>query len=629
MSEPLDELARLLGVESSYWDARGRLHHASQETLFMILSALGVPLSGIKDLPGALRGCRLFLWKNLLEPVHLVWEEEPLQIPIRLPDTLEGCSLEAELRFESGRRRRFSLRTSDLGTVESAEIEGVRYRMKSLSLPGRLPMGYHSLKIRVGKESASSLLLSAPRKVYEAGHRKRWGLFIPLYALHSRNSWGGGDFSDLARLIRGVSPLGAGFVGTLPLLASFLDEPFEPCPYLPVSRLFWNEFYLDLSSVPELKRSASARRLIGSPGFQREIRSLRQKRQVDYRRQMALKRKVLSELCGVFFRTPARREKLERFLAKNPDWEKYARFRKDFRYHLYAQWLCREQMGRLCALGRRSGAGLYLDWPLGTHPAGYDLFSRKPLFAVGASAGAPPDPFFSGGQDWGFPPLHPVNIRREGYRYWIESLRHSMKVSELLRIDHVMGLHRLFWIPHGAPAREGTYVRYRPEEFYAILSIESHRWKTTLIGEDLGTLPEELRPAMRSHALLGMHVVQFEAKGDLRALAQPPAESIASLNTHDTPTFAAFLREKHLLRERDSFGEILRRCLLGLARGGARFLLVSLEDLWGEVRAQNRPGTGRRYSNWRRKARVPLESFLKNPSLLGTLREIGRLRGGA
>ncbi|MDO8730442.1 MAG: 4-alpha-glucanotransferase, partial [Candidatus Omnitrophota bacterium] len=371
------------------------------------------------------------------------------------------------------------------------------------------PFGYH----REGK----TLVISAPRRCFQ-GKERSWGLFLPLYALHSKRNPAAGDLTDLKAFALWAGRMGAGWVGTLPLLSQFLDKPFEPSPYSPVSRLFWNEFWIDVG----------------------EIKSPRRSGRVDYRRQMEAKWRILEKKAKGW--APPRS-----WLRDHPEAQEYARFRAGKvspKTILYGQWLVDRQMEQLRRACDRAGVGLYFDLPLGVHPAGYDAWKERKSFVRGMHVGAPPDPFFAGGQDWGFCPPHPERIREQGYDYFIRCVRHSMRHASMLRVDHIMGLHRLFWVPEGMPAREGVYVRYRSEELYAILSLESHRNRCAVVGEDLGTVPPEVRRSMRRHGLSGMFVVQYEwSPNSRRPLRAAPRQSVACLNTHDMPPFSAFWKK--------------------------------------------------------------------------------------
>jgi 4-alpha-glucanotransferase len=478
-------------------------------------------------------------------------------------------------------------------------------------------------------------------------------------------------------------------VGTLPLLSSFLDQPFDPSPYAPVSRLFWNELFIDVDRVPEAQGPGAAGNIMGSPRFRKEIGRVRRSRLVDYRALAALKREVLQALADTFFRGPGnrRRETLARFLRERPEIRSYATFRaaaerhrtgwqewpspgRDgriptpdvdplaVRYHQYVQLVAEEQL-RASRRGE-PGRGLYIDLPVGVNPGGYDTWRFRTAFAQGASAGAPPDLFFAEGQDWGFPPMHPDRARDDGYAYFRATVSNLLRHAAMLRIDHAMGLHRMYWIPRGLEATAGVYVRYRPEELYAVLTLESHRAGVPIVGEDLGTVPPDVRPAMSRHGVLRSYVLQLEAL--TRSGLRGDRESLASLNTHDMPPFRAFWEgldiedrldrglidrasarteraeratQRRMLRDRlreagFRVGKDARSVGAGslryLAAGPSKVVVVNLEDLWGETEPQNRPGTGSEQPNWRRKAARTIEQARSDPVVRGTLEEINGLR---
>jgi 4-alpha-glucanotransferase len=450
-------------------------------------------------------------------------------------------------------------------------VEGAVYEARLLRLPIKLPWGYHRLSLSFAGDDKEVMLISAPFQAWNLpkGREKIWGCFVPLYALHSQRSLGSGDFGDLEAFSNWVERLGGCFVATLPFLAAFLDEPMEPSPYQPVSRLFWNEFYLDVSQLEEVQKSREARDFLNSKEFQDEAAFLRKTSFVDYRRVMALKRKVFAICAREFYNSNVKGQaELATWVAGKREVLDYARFRAAVEkrragwtawparmrdgflkegdydrevaaYHLYVQWQAHRQFQSLAK------GNLYLDLPLGVHREGYDVWRYRRNFCLAASSGAPPDAFFREGQDWGFPPLHPEGIREDGYRYYIACLRHHLRHAGILRLDHVMGLHHLFWIPKGLTAAEGVYVRYHAEEFYAILALESRRHKALLVGEDLGTVPGYVRRAMERHKVNRMYILATEYTGKpSRALAPVRAGCLAGLNTHDMPPFASFWRTR-------------------------------------------------------------------------------------
>ena len=415
---------------------------------------------------------------------------------------------------------------------------------------------------------------------------------------------------------------------------------------------------------------------------------------VVYPRPAALNHRVLEALARTFFgRDMSRRPAFLAWLSRRPDAGDYARFRAacrrfgagwrawpepartgvltredadgtTVRTHLYAQWLAASQLGdashRLCS----RGIELHLDLPLGTHPDGYDVWREPNLFAAGVFVGAPPDEFFEDGQDWGFPPELPAAARADRYEYWRACLQFQMGYADVLRVDHIMGLHRTFWVPHGMPAAEGVYVKGFPEDRYAILCLEAQRASCELVGEDLGTVPDGVRAAMDSNDVRRMFVFGLSLPDDGRAEPDPvPPGAVASVTTHDMYPFASVweggdiadrvqlgrLSEETANRERELRGQSLERLVafLGsrghiagdapvsevymavlryLAESDASSVTVNLEDLWGETHPQNVPGTTDERPNWRRRAGRSLEEIERDQALVSRLRDVFEIR---
>ena len=636
-----------------------------------MLAALGADVRTMQDVASALRERSAELASRRVEPVLVAWDGSG-SARIRLPvKSAEAAAV--TLVLEDG-----SSRDLALGTRPGEEADGGRLVTGEVSFEA-LPPGYHHLFVETGGERLETLVVSAPSRAFQGPDAREWGVFLPLYALRTDRDWGVGSYSDLAQLTAWVRGLGARLVGTLPLLATFLDEPFDPSPYSPASRLFWSELFIDVSRGTELERAPEARDLVASPGFRGDIERARGGRLVDYEKVADLKRRVLALLArkSNSLTNDGRVVDYGRFrsacLRLGKRWEDWPPRQRDgrldssdvdpdvVRYHTYVQSLAGQQIAEAAA----GGAGLFMDLPLGVHPASYDVWRHRDAFAVGVSAGAPPDTFFTKGQTWGFPPLHPHGIREQQYRYPIECFRHLMQHAAVLRIDHVMGLHRLFWVPPGLEPSEGVYVRYRPDELYAILALESHRARTVVVGEDLGTVPPSVRRAMARHGILRTFVLQYELRPKPRApIPSVPKGSMASLNTHDMPPFAAIweardiedrlslglldeklankergdrdrvrrglirslVREGHLETGDASGPDVLRAALRHLAASKARMAVVNLEDLWWETEPQNTPGTGDERPNWRRRAKHSFESFRESPEVVGTLQEMNELR---
>ena len=655
----LRRLAAAYGVLTSYYGVEG-LTRARPEALLAVLRALGAPLERIEDAGDALRKRWEETARCLVPPVVTLWDDQP---PSAVLTHLEGESGRARVSvaFEDGSRPDKYVEGVDLEALPLARARrGVVRRL--LALPP-IPPGYHRLEVAFRERRSESTLVSAPAHSYrgaETGRERRWGLFAPLYALHSETSLGIGDFSDLARFADLVSRHRGCFAATLPLLATF---PHEPSPYSPASRRFWNELFVDPRLAPEWE---GVRSYASQTDFHSSLEALRREPLVDYRAVATLKRPLMEAMSQEALRV--RPSFFEDLIKTRPDAVEYARFRstaerrgvpwpswneplpredladRDFLYYFYGQALAEEQIAGVAEAAERNGVRLYFDMPLGVHGFGFDTCSRPSLFAKGIEVGAPPDAVFPDGQSWGFPPVVPERSRAEGHRYWRECLAHVMRHAGLLRIDHVMGMHRQFWIPSGFEKSDGVYVRYPAEELHAVASLESHRHRTELVGENLGIVPETVNRALDRHRWREIYVLQFRLTGDPEKPLDPaPPNAVASFNTHDTPTFAGFRlcrdlddrvevglldREKardlslaraaavaaldsHVGLSGDA-SEISRECLIRwlqlLLEGDADLVAVGLEDLWLEEEPQNVPGRVDR-PNWRRKLLHSLSSL--------------------
>ncbi len=690
----LRRAARQYGILPEYLDVGGRVQQASRETLLGLLRLLGAPMRDPGDAPEAVRAQREAEWSRILEPVLVAWRGK-LDAPLRLPASAVG-RFDARLRLEQGEVWEWSNLLEDLPVAHRQRVEGADYVARRLRVAEALPWGYHELLVAIAGREHAARVISAPLtacRPSESG-RRWWGVFAPLYAIHSRQSWGAGDFGDLRTMMDWVARCGGNLVATLPILAP-VSMADDPSPYSPTSRLFWNELYLDPRQIEDLGSCPAAGRLVQQFEEEPELGRLRRRRLVDYPRLAAIKRRVLERLTAACFAESDRGSaELQRYCRAVPEVESFARFRaaaerhgldwRDWparmrsgrlrpgdydesarRYYLYSQWQTEMQVRAAVDAASEKQLLWYFDFPLGVSRVGFDVWREPDLFVLDASAGAPPDAFFTKGQNWDFPPLQPVRLRETGYKHFIAALRRHLQYAKVLRIDHVMGLHRLYWIPPGMDPAEGTYVRYRVDELMAILVLESHRQGALIVGENLGTVPPEVDRAMDRHGLTGMYVLPFRVHPQRRPpLDAVPADTVASLNTHDLPTFAAyldgrdledrvglglidraesrrlkkdrqeerrsvvrFLQQKRLLpRGEDSTPQVTAAALAFLARSRAAAVLVNLEDLWGETRQQNMPGTVRERPNWRRRARYGLERIARLPDVAAVLRRVAEER---
>ena len=519
-----------------------------------------------------------------------------------------------------------------------------------VELPQGFAPGRHRLRFELGTRHADATLIAAPTHIHGGTSRRAWGVFAPVYALHDRRSSAAGDIGTLDRFAQWTAKRGGTVIGTLPILAMFAGhgkEPCEPSPYAPVSRRYWNELYLDLAALPELAGTSDP---ADAPAPARTDAS----RLLDLPGLAATRRPLLEAAAARARETPARRVELERWLEVHTEVRAYAEFRAategsgrdGVSFHEYAQFALAEQLTRLAGSLDERGQSLYIDLPVGTHLEGYDVAARPDLFATDASVGAPPDDFQPAGQNWGFPPLDPVAARADGHGYFASCLDEQLRYARLLRLDHVMGLHRLWMIPAGASAADGAYVHYPAEEHWATICMVAQRHGATIVGENLGTVPPATNRAMRRHRALGIWVAQFELPGEDDGIIEPPGASVlACLDTHDLATFAtwwhglapgrraALLTALRLAGELDAEAGatiapdvVLAATLAWLGRSRAPIVLATLEDLWLEPEPQNIPGSEHQAEAFRRSAAHGIDELDGLASVTGAIDRLVRAR---
>jgi 4-alpha-glucanotransferase len=691
----LDELRRiadLVGIATRHVDALGMVHEPDEAVLSRLIAAFGLP-SDPKEAADALaeegRAAPFGL-----APVHIVPHEAPAPaLPLRLP--AGNQSVEWHCRLEDGKEC--------AGRSDGAE----------LLLPAGLPLGYHRLTVRGAGTTAEISLVVAPDSCYlpdglRPGARS-WGLTAQLYGLRSERDWGIGDFGDLARLCREAGALGAAAVGINPLHALFAAEPRHFSPYSPSSRAWLAYLYLDVTQIPGFAEDSAAQALAPVD----MVAAARGAGLVDYAAVAALKRPVLEALyrrfrtrergrgsvLGSAFRA-FRREGGDALAAfatfealhehftkaggpfswqawppamrdpKSPAVAQFARTHaRRVEFFQFLQWQADRQLGAAAAAGRASGLGigLYLDLAVGVNPHGAEAWADQGLVVPDAAIGAPPDALSRAGQNWGLAPINPLALRRRGFAPVIAALRANMRHAGVLRIDHVMSLQRLYWVPNGCPATSGAYVNYPFRDLLRLVALESRRHGCAIVGEDLGTVPEGFREAMQRAGVLSYRIFMFERRGDGSFVAPGdyPPLAAASAATHDLATLKGFWlgrdiewrrrlglypdraaeateagerrRDRHKLLEalggegllgpgrfteflpddgEPVYGAELGEAILAyLARARARLMLVQLEDVAGEAEQANLPGTTEAHPNWRRRLSARLEEVLAGPAM--------------
>lgn len=694
------QIAAAHGIQSVYVDGQKKRRAASPDAVLAVLSALGFDASSMD----ALRACHQQrvseAEQQICEPVIVCWrgasalhaEHEGNRPAFAVQaGAVRGQAIECELVEEGGRQHSWVVNADELARdAEASRRAGGGGDCLRVVGPAPVETGIHRLRLKAGEREAHATVLCAPHLCYGAVSKgaRRIGAFLPLYAAQSARNWGVGDLRDLEALMDWAHSAGCSLFGTLPMLAGFLDEPFEPSPYSPISRVVFNELFLDLNELPPHAMNGADGNPIESGAFQEAIRGLREAPRVSYADAWQRKRAALAGLSVAAFEDGAARDSIERFARESPIVADYARFRgairklgatwpnwgdaarrgelrnedvdeSERRLFLYAQWRLRGQFDKIA--GDASGAELYLDLPIGVHGEGFDTWRYQDLFVSGIEVGVPPDALSAEGQRWGFPPVSPLASRRAGHAWFVEALDSHLSICGSLRLDHVAGLHRTFWIPEGMSGADGVYLQHPDEEYYAILSILSHRHEATIVGENLGTVPREVNRALKRHNVMSMDIAQFRLGAKAAdPLPHPASDQMVALNTHDMPTFTAYwngedidlLSRLGLLKESAVDGrrvERRQRCervvdalsakgyldagvheetavldalLEYMAGFEGGILLVNLEDLWLERAPQNVPGIKDDELNWRRKAAWSLERIVEDGSLQSRLQSL-------
>ncbi|MBP2311008.1 4-alpha-glucanotransferase [Azospirillum soli] len=708
----LDRLAELVGIEPFYHDIWGNRRDTSDATKRALIAAMGLPSGSDAEVEASLRAVEERAWRRMLPPVVVLDEGAPLTLSIAVPAGLEDADLYWTLAEESGAAHRASLTLGKLPLAETAVLDGVAYERRTVAtaLPATLPLGYHRLSVEIrprgvgGSLEGSTTLIVAPERcltVEEAVPGGRtWGIGLQLYALKSGDDWGIGDFDDLGRFAEIAGGLGAGLVGLNPLHALFPADPNHIGPYSPSSRSFLNILYIDVERVSELAGTPDAQALIASDDYRNRLSTARAAELVDYPAVSALKLPVLEALHATFRALPesdARRQAFEAFrremgegLRRHATFEALHEhfYRRDpglwmwrnwppafhdpnspevqafvaenaarVDFFEYLQWEADRQLGAAAERGRKAGLsiGFYRDLAVAAHPGGAAAWADSGILVQGANVGAPPDQFNMKGQNWGLSPLSPVGLRESAYASFVAMLRANMRHAGALRIDHVMALQHLFWIPEDGS--DGAYVEYPMHELLRIIALESRRNRCIVIGEDLGTVPEGFRPAMERAGILSYRVLYFERgpDGGFKAPQDYPVESMVTVTTHDLATFKGFWTGNDLdwrrrldlypdqgALDKDAWDRGVDRWRLlqalsaqglkpasyptdegsqpfsrelaeavhrYLARSPGRIAMVQIEDALGEVEQPNLPGTVDQHPNWRRRLGLSLEAM--------------------
>ncbi|PWD50151.1 4-alpha-glucanotransferase [Serinibacter arcticus] len=700
-SEALVALAASYGIATEYYSFFGDLVHVPAATLRAVLGAMGVATFTPDQVDASLAEAELAPWRALVPPslVIRLGAEAPVNLHVA-----DGHDVAVVLHLEDGTTRELVVPDQE---PESRAVDGVTTWRLTVHLPDDVPLGWHELRAtqraagsgghsgRGVDRDAVCVLAVTPERLdvtpLRPGYGDRaWGLMAQMYSVRSKASWGIGDFADLGDLADIAGDRGADFLLINPIHAAEVVGRIEPSPYLPATRRFVSPLYIRPEDVREAAYLPSSQRALVEWSHDSVSDSNTDPDRLDRDAAWAAKKAALE----VLFRAPrsaGRQRSYEGFVAREGRsladfalWcaieEHYegtmrpeaaddatsdlvAQLRRDLAdrvdFYSWLQWVADEQLAAAQAAGLAAGMkiGIMHDLAVGVHPSGADSWSMRRMFAPGISVGAPPDMYNQQGQDWSQPPWRPDALARSGYAPLRDMIRGLLRNAGALRIDHIIGFFRLWWIPAGLGAAAGTYVRYDHEAMIGVLALEAHRAGAVVIGEDLGNVEPWVRDYLSSRGVLGTSVLWFEYDGD-----RPTAPEhyrrllLATVNTHDLPPTAGYLAGEHvdlrarlglltepveqvragaereravmlgMLRDRGLIGEhptereIVEALHLYLIASDSVLFGVALVDAVGERRAQNQPGTNTEYPNWQ----IPLADSAGNAILMEDLAQVSR-----
>ncbi|MFQ3249868.1 MAG: 4-alpha-glucanotransferase [Glaciecola sp.] len=728
MSELIEGLVASRGIESAFVDAWGKPATVSDDTKIKLLKAMGYTVDDQEALEIQVEDSVVKQWLSSLNPVQVLKHDEPFIFPLRVSIEMAAQALTLEVHLEDGAIESREIEAVEHQLINVAEIEDEEFHEYAITLDVDLPMGYHKLTVKQGDvEMASSSIIKVPERCFipddiEKG-KKIWGLSVQLYCVRSRRNWGIGDFTDLALLVKKAGDNGADFVGLNPIHELYPANPESCSPYGPSSRRWLNYLYIDVEQVPEFDNSV-VKAWFKEQAIDKQLENLRACDYVDYEGVAAVKLAALNQVFEQYrtnylskntkqnkaFKTfvaqggeslqtlavfEALQEKLkaegrecwgwpvfpEEYNAyENPSVAKFAKQNKNrVNFYLFLQWQAALQFEAASQAASDAGMsiGLYRDLAVGVSEGSAEIWGNKDLYCTDASVGAPPDILGPLGQNWGLPPMDPIKLYEQAYQPIIDLFSSNMHASGALRIDHVMALLRLWWVYRGDHASKGGYVCYPVEDLLGILALESQRNKSLVIGEDLGTVPEEIRSKLADNGMYSYRVFFFEQAedGGFYAPEHYPEQSMATLTTHDMPTLIGYWHcddlalgkdvglypdadvlanlydtrhenKQHILNtlhghhsissnishnvnEVGMTKELNYGMQTHMAAGSSALLSLQLED-WLEMdKPVNIPGTFKEYPNWKRKLSRNLEDIFADDAIVSLAKNLTNRRNVA
>jgi 4-alpha-glucanotransferase len=725
-SSLIERLVEHRGIESNFTDAWGKPAQVNEATKRQLLKAMGYEVDDNTVLERQLDSQFSEDWLTPLNPVQVNRSDDELFLTVRLPIELVNDKHVLFVKTEQGQEIKQGFIPSNGELINVCHIQDIEFQEYLVRLETSLPLGYHDLLLLAedGDEIASMRMIIAPRSCYQppkivAGN-KAWGLSVQLYCLRSEKNWGVGDFSDLAFLIENAAKQGAQFVGLNPIHALYPANPNACSPYGPSSRRWLNFIYIDVTAL-EGYDSEAVQAIVQDAEFKSSIDYVRNVDYVDYEAVTRLKLKALEAVFdyqnakylskntrvnkafktfvkegGESLEMLATYDAIQRCLAMQgkESWgwpvfpKEYAAFdtegvkkfkkthAKRIKFFLFLQWQAAKQLEHANNVAHQQNMtiGLYRDLAVGVSEGSAEIWGNRDLYSTEASVGAPPDVLGPLGQNWGLPPMDPDKLYKQKYQPIIELFDSNMKSTGALRIDHVMALLRLWWVASGDHAKDGGYVYYPVDDLLGILALESHRHKSLVIGEDLGTVPEEIRSKLAENGVYSYRVFFFEQAedGGFFSPSHYPVQSMSTLTTHDMPTLTGYWHclDLELGRELGLYptDDILSALFLSrhdnkqaildslhghaaiperiakhvdhlpmskelnfgmqmhMAAGSSALLSLQLEDWLQMDKPVNIPGTFNEYPNWKRKLNRNLEQIFTDPELIELAHGLTRAR---
>ncbi len=707
--------ADIFGIERDYWDIWGNHHFAPPEDIAAVLGSMGIDGGSQQELDRAVESRLWEIWSRPVPSTVVTSVNDPY---ITMHVSRDSAAADVEVRWEDGSTDRAVV---DLTAGEESGASHLRERefvAKRVRVPFEPRLGYHELRVTLPEtEPATTRWILCPDRAYFpprlANNGRAGGLFVSLFGLRSNRNWGCGDFTDLKGLIEWVAAdLGASFIGLNPLHAIPNRQPYNTSPYLPLCIFYKNLIYLDVEAIEDFQKSEWARSIVQGPRVQSLVAQLRAAEYVEYGDVQRLKLRVLKALFRSFLqheyrKDTARARDFQRYVEsegallhdfavycalehaahrrdknvwlwrdwpveyQDPESEDTRAFaREHWRtvlFNKYVQWQLELQLAAAQRHATELGLpiGLYHDLALATDRFGADLWAHRRFYVAGCRVGAPPDDFSPNGQDWSFPPPDSYAHYQDGYRLFTESIRKNVRHGGALRIDHVMRFFHLFWIPDRLSAKRGIYVRDRHEDLIRILALESVRNQVIIVGEDLGTVADEVRETLSRFGILSYRLFYFEKRkdGSFKHPNEYSKQSLVSASTHDLPTLAGFWENRDIearrvakmfhddsgyhaqiadrMREKQKIldlllttgllpadhprvasaipeltGQLHYAIVSFLASTPSSLMLLSEEDLMKQKDQQNLPGTTEEYPNWRHKTRFTVEELRESRAAL-------------